>query len=74
VQPPSILIDGLNLLNSAGGGIASYAFGLATALRESGCNITVLFGQRGKHEGATTEYRDPGLRSRAPARTMAPHG
>jgi glycosyltransferase involved in cell wall biosynthesis len=46
VQPPSILIDGLHLLNSAGGGIASYAFGLATALRESGCNITVLFGQR----------------------------
>ena len=74
MQPPSILIDGLHFLKASGSGIASYAFGLATALRHLGCNITVSVRAASEHESATTEYRDPGLRSRTPARTMAPHG
>jgi hypothetical protein len=40
------LIDGSHFRRVSGTGIASYAFGLATALKQSGCNVAVLFGQR----------------------------
>jgi glycosyltransferase involved in cell wall biosynthesis len=46
VQPPTVLIDGSHFRRVSGTGIASYAFGLATALKQSGCNVAVLFGQR----------------------------
>ena len=46
MQPPTVLIDGSHFRRVSGTGIASYAFGLATALKQSGCNVAVLFGQR----------------------------
>ena len=46
MQPPRVLIDGSHFRRVSGTGIASYAFGLATALKQAGCNVVVLFGQR----------------------------
>lgn len=46
MQQISILIDGSHFLKPSATGIASYAFGLATALKQSECEVAVLFGQR----------------------------
>jgi glycosyltransferase involved in cell wall biosynthesis len=51
VRPVSILIDGSHLLKPSTIALGSYAFGLATALKQCGCNVAVLFGQRTSVKG-----------------------
>lgn len=46
VMATPVLIDGSHFLSKSATGMGSYARTLARALRESGCDVSVLYGQR----------------------------